>query len=124
MSSARRQKTVMHGVPDHATKIDAGDGARRPGALPVRLPGRDESRQVKSLGDPPGDETEQAFVPAIGAEPDKGAPSFERALGSNEGFAKHALLDRLALGVERFELARDRARLALVVASEQLGAEA
>src|SRR6476620_3648245 len=105
MSSARRQKTVMHGVPDHAAKIDGCDGARRPGALPARLPGCDEGRQVKSLGDPPGDETEQALVPAIGAEPDEGASRFERVLGSHEGFAKHA-------------------RLAVIVASEQLGAEA
>src|SRR5262245_54470330 len=124
MPSARGEKTVMHGVPDHMAKIDGCDLARRPGALPVRLPGRDESRQVISLGDPTSNETEHDLVPAIGPEPDEGASCIERALSKRKRFATHLLLNLLAPGVEPFGLARDRARIALVVTSEQLGAEA
>ena len=63
-------------------------------------------------------------MPAVGAEPDKRAADVESTLREREGFHEHPLLDRFPLGVERFELCGDRARLALVVAGEQLGAEA
>ena len=53
-----------------------------------------------------------------------GLPVSSALSARREGFGEHALLDRLALGVERFELCRDDTRLVLVVGCEQLGAEA
>src|SRR6476659_1225744 len=85
---------------------------------------RPRSTVAIELGDAPSDETDQALVPPIDAEPDERAPQVEGPVGEREGFCEHALLDRFTLAVERFELCGDGARLALVVAGEQLGAKA
>jgi len=123
VTAAFDEKSFMHGSPHHGAKVDRGDRAGRACRETVGIERSDEGRKAEALGDAAGDQSEQPLVPAFGAEPEEGTPRIERALGSHKGFRQHALLDRLALGVERFELCRDGARLALVVASKQLGAE-
>ena len=73
----------------------------------------------------PGDKAQKALVPAFGAEKEHrgiGRGS-ERRLDAGEGVLQHALLDRLTLGVEHFELGGNGARLDVVVRGEQLRAE-
>ncbi len=116
----------MHRAAHHRAEIDRGDGAGRTGGETVRLERRDEGRQAEALGDAAGDQAEQALVPALGGEeqqrPRRIGGKF--GVGRGESFLEHALFDRLAFGIERFELGGNAARLDLVVGRQQPRAEA
>ena len=113
----------MHGVSDHAAKIDGGIERADPVPSPSGYQAVTKAGRLDSLGDAPSDETDQALVPTIDAEPDEGAPQVEGPVGEREGFCEHALLDAFTLAVEALEFCGDGARLALVVAGKQPSAE-
>ena len=128
VAAAFDEKTLMHRIsrPTAPRSTEAIERAE-PVALTVGLERDDEGRPVKTLGDATGDQVRarplcQPSAPrkSIG----RAGVGSERSFGEGKGFLEHALLDRLTLGVERFELGGDGARLDLVVGGEQLGAEA
>ena len=61
-------------------------------------------------------------MPALGGKEEQRRRGIigKRCVGEGEGLGEHALLDRPPLGIERFELGGDPARLDLIVSGEQL----
>ncbi len=74
-----------------------------------------------ALGDAAGDQADQTFVPILGAETEEGIRGqlIESVVSEGKGFFQHVRFDRLPLGVQLLELARDDARLDVVVAGKE-----
>src|SRR5262245_4275883 len=68
MAAAFDEQSSMYGRAYDTAEIDARDRARRAGGVAVGLQARDETGKAEAVGNAPGDQPEQAFVPAFGAE--------------------------------------------------------
>ena len=95
---------------------------RAAGALPLLVAARDQDdRPVVALDEPRGDDADHALVPALAR--DDVAAAAPAALGPRldlrDRLAQDALLDRLALAVQAFELLGELLRLAVVLGQEQ-----
>ena len=117
VAAAFDEEALMHRAPHHRAEIDRGDRACRADGEAVGFERGDEGRQAKTFGDAAGNQSEQAFVPAFGGEKQQRprGVGIKRGFGGGKRLLEHALLDRLALGIERLELGGDASRLDLVV---------
>ena len=133
MAAALDQQALLHGGPDGAADIDAGDRTQRSGTLgfagaivvAVRRP-RDHARgPLEPLDKTAGDETDDALVPLGRAQNQhrQFGIGVDHHAGFDHGRIEHGLLDRLALAIELVEQRRDLAGFQNVRGRQQPGAE-
>ena len=110
-----------------ATDVGADHRAQRAGAVAARLgvPGDDARWPAEALGQPAGDEPDDALVPGVRAEQqhrDVGTLGDHR-FGLRQRLLEHLLLERAPLLVQVVEQHRDAGRLRLVLAGQQARAQ-